>query len=58
MKGGNTDNVYTDNDDRMKFANALKTLHPDLVKVVWKFNRWHHQVDYRVFKKTNKLIKK
>lgn len=57
MSGGNTDNVYTDNDNRMKFAKALEELHPDVVKVTWKFNRWHHQVDYRPFKK-NLLIKK
>lgn len=57
MKGGNTDNVYTDEDNRMKFAKALEELHPDIVKVTWKFNRWHHQVDYRVFK-NNRLIKK
>jgi hypothetical protein len=57
MKGGNTDNVYTDDDNRLKFAKALEELHPDVVRVVWKFNRWHHQVNYRPFKK-NKLIKK
>ncbi len=57
MSGGNTDHVYTDGDDRLKFAQALQELHPDVVKVVWKFNRWHHQVDYKPFKK-NKLIKK
>lgn len=54
MKGGNTDNVYTDGDNRRKFAEALAQLHPDVVKVTWKFNRWHHQVDYRPFK-VNKL---
>jgi len=57
MRGGNTDNVYTDEDDRLKFAQSLEEQHPDVVKVVWKFNRWHHQVDYRPFKK-NKLVKK
>lgn len=57
MKGGNTDNVYTDNDHRRKFAESLQEQHPDVVKVVWKFNRWHHQVDYKPFKK-NKLIRK
>ena len=54
MKGGNTDNVYIDNDYRLKFAKSLEEQHPDIVKVVWKFNRWHHQVDYSGFKK-NKL---
>lgn len=57
MKGGNTDNVYTDGDDRLKFAKALEELHPEIVKVTWKFGRWHHQVNYKPFKK-NKLIKK
>ena len=54
MKGGNTDNVYTDEDNRLKFAKSLEEQHPDVVRVVWKFNRWHHQVDYRPFK-ANKL---
>lgn len=54
MKGGNTDHVYTDGDNRMKFAKALEELHPDVVKTVWKFNRWHHSVDYSTFKQ-NKL---
>lgn len=57
MKGGNTDNVYTDGDNRLKFAQSLQEQHPDIVKVVWKFNRWHHQVDYSSFK-NNKLILK
>jgi len=56
MKGGNTDNVYTDGDKRMKFTQSLVDQHPDVVKVAWKFNRWHHQVDYTPFKK-NKLVK-
>lgn len=57
MKGGNTDNVYTDEDNRMKFAKSSEEQHPDVVKVTWKFNRWHHQVNYKPFK-LNKLIKK
>jgi hypothetical protein len=57
MKGGNTDNVYIDGDNRRKFAESLKEQHPDVVEVTWKFNRWHHQVNYKPFKK-NKLIKK
>lgn len=58
MRGGNTDNVYTDEDNRMKFAKSLQELHPDVVNITWKFNRWHHQVNYKPFKKKNKLIKK
>lgn len=54
MKGGNTDTVYTDGDERLKFAQSLEEQHPDVVKVVRKFGRWHHLVDYTPFEK-NKL---
>lgn len=55
VKGGNTD-IYH-GDGRKKMAEAIAKKHPDVAKVVWKFGRWHHEVDYRRFKK-NKLIKK
>jgi hypothetical protein len=51
MKGGNTDNVYIDGDNRRKFAESLAKQHPDAARIVWKFNRWHHQVDYTPFRK-------
>lgn len=57
MNGGNTEDVYGQTDNRREFAESLKKQHPDCVEVVWKFNRWHHKVDYRRFK-TNKLIYK
>lgn len=57
MKGGNTCGVYSGTDNRREFAESLAKQHPDVAKVVWRFNRWHHHVDYRSFKK-NKLIKK
>ena len=53
MKGGNTDELYQD-DGRLKMALSLRNQHPDVVKVVWKWNRWQHQVNYRPFK-GNKL---
>ena len=57
MKGGNTDTIYNTNDNRLEFAKSLALLHPDVAKVTWKFNRWHHHVNYKPFKK-NKLLKK
>tara|TARA_R110000803_G_scaffold95058_1_gene162805 strand:- start:11 stop:841 length:831 start_codon:yes stop_codon:yes gene_type:complete len=57
MKGGNTGEVYGDTDNRREFAESLEKQHPDVVKVTWKFGRWHHQVNYKPFKK-NKLTKK
>ena len=56
-KGGNTDELYKHTDNRREFAESLKKQHPDVVEVTWKFNRWHHQVNYKPFK-NNKLIKK
>ena len=42
---------------KMEFAKSLEEQHPDVVKVIWRFNRWHHSVNFNPFKK-NKLIKK
>ena len=57
MKGGNTDTIYNNGDNRMEFAKSLEEQHPDCVKVIWRFNRWHHSINFNPFKK-NKLIKK
>lgn len=56
MKGGNTDELYKD-DGRLLMAQSLQAQHPDVTKVVWKWNRWQHVVDYTRFK-ANKLIKR
>lgn len=50
MKGGNTDSVYAKTQNRKEFAESLVKQHPDVAKVVFKFGRWHHHVDYRRFK--------
>ena len=55
--GGNTDTIYNTGDERLAFAQSLADQHPDVVRVTRKFNRWHHQVNYKPFKK-NKLIRK
>jgi hypothetical protein len=57
MKGGNTDNVYNGGDHRLAFAQSLADQHPDCVKVTWKFNRWHHEVDYSKFKGNKPILK-
>jgi hypothetical protein len=56
MSGGNTKEFYDTEGTKAK-SQMLEDMHPDVAKVVWKFNRWHHQVDYRPFRK-NKLIKR
>jgi hypothetical protein len=57
MGGGNTDTIYNTGDKRREFAESLVSQHPDVAKVVWKFDRWHHQVDYSSFAR-NKLVKR
>ena len=54
MKGGNTDTIYNTGDKRKEFAESLARQHPDVARVVWKFDRWQHQVNYSPFKR-NKL---
>lgn len=56
-KGGNTDTIYNTNDERLEFTKSLVRQHPNIVKVVRKYNRWHHCVNYKPFK-NNLLIKK
>lgn len=55
-KGGNTP-IYTTGDLRSNFVDSLIEQHPDVVKKVWRFERWHHEVNYKPFEK-NRLIKK
>jgi hypothetical protein len=45
MRGGNTDELYK-GDGRLRMAQSLQQQHPDCVKVVWKWGRWQHSIDY------------
>lgn len=56
MSGGNTKEFYADEGTLPK-SQMLADLHPDVATVVWKFNRWHHHVDYRRFKHNKLKIK-
>lgn len=55
MRGGNSADFY-DEEGTLPKSQMLADLHPDVAKVVFKFNRWHHHVDYSHFK-NNKLLK-
>jgi hypothetical protein len=55
VKGGMT--PYYQSDGRWKMAEELRRKHPDVTKVIWKWGRWQHHVDYRPFRK-NKLIRR
>ena len=56
MKGGNTDEFYA-KEGTLPKSEMLAKLHPDVAEVVWRFNRWHHHVDYTPFKR-NQLIRR
>lgn len=56
LRGGNSKEFY-DEEGTKKKSQMLADMHPDVAKVSWMWNRWHHKVDYRPFSR-NKLIKK
>ena len=56
VAGGMTD-YYKKTNKRLEFARELQVAHPDVTKVVWKYNRWHHSIDYRKFR-GNRPIRK
>ena len=56
ISGGNTDEFYSKEGTKPK-SQMLVDMHPDVTKLVWKFNRWHHQVDYSGFTQELKLKK-
>lgn len=47
-KGGNTDEFYA-KEGTLRKSQMLEDVHPDVAKVVTKFNRIHHEVDYKPF---------
>lgn len=56
VKGGNTDEFYT-KEGTLPKSQILKDMHPDVTRVVYKWGRWHHHVNYKPFKR-NKLKRK
>jgi hypothetical protein len=56
VKGGNTAEFYSGEGTMPKSRMQIK-MHPDVSRLVWRFKRWHHYVDYTPFK-GNRLIKK
>jgi len=53
MKGGNQTELYKNNDPKKNLLKAkmLEAVWPQYAKTVIRFNRHHHLVDWRVFKK-------
>jgi len=56
MSGGNSDDFYFKEGTYNK-SKMLVDMHPDITKMIEAYGRYHHKVDYSVFKH-NKLIRK
>ena len=54
LGGGNTAEFYA-SEGTYKKSKMLELAHPDVAKTVWRYGRWHHEVDYRPFQ-SNKPI--
>jgi hypothetical protein len=63
VKGGNTNEIYHAEEGKAGHTNPtgtadksqmLANMHPDVARVVWRYGRVHHYVDYRPFR-NNKL---
>ena len=54
VSGGNTSEFYAHEGTKKK-SQMQVDLHPDVSRMVWKFGRYHHHVDYSGYK-ANKLI--
>lgn len=57
MNGGNTEQFYSKEGTYLK-SKMLVDMHPDVAKLTKRFNRWHHYVNYRPFKKNKLILKK
>jgi len=73
VKGGNTAEFYHKEgvedkkerkdgeynpDGTINKSQMLVDMHPDVARVVWRYGRWHHYVDYSQFKKNELRYKK
>ena len=62
IKGGNTAEFYHAEgkivkgekyarDGTLAKSQMIVDMHPDLARLVWRFGRWHHYVDYSIFRR-------
>jgi len=57
VKGGNTEELYDNGNKTKEKSQMLVDTWPDMASLVMRYGRWHHRVDFDVFRK-NRLIKK
>jgi hypothetical protein len=56
VKGGNTAEFYAKEGTKPK-SEMLKRMHPDVTRLVMRFGRAHHHVDYRPFRKNRLMLR-
>lgn len=56
VPGGNTEAFYREEGTLPK-SRMLVEMHPDVARLAWRFNRWHHYVDYHRFA-SNRLVRR
>jgi hypothetical protein len=49
VRGGNSEAFY-DKEGTAPKSDMLERMHPDVAKKVWKYGRWHHEVNYRPYR--------
>jgi hypothetical protein len=73
IKGGNTEEFYhkegtldktkwkdgrLNSEGTINKSQMLVDMHPDVARMVWRYGRWHHYVNYEPFKKNQLRLKK
>jgi hypothetical protein len=56
INGGNTEEFYASEGTKNK-SKMLEDMHPDICKMTWKFNRWHHHCNYKIFTNNKPIFK-
>ena len=56
VKGGNTEEFYA-GEGTLNKSQMLVDMHPDVTELIWRYNRWHHEVNYKPFKKNELILK-
>ena len=57
MKGGNTDEFYDAEGTKAK-SELLKRVYPQFAQLKWKFQRHHHDVDYKAAATSRRLVRR
>jgi hypothetical protein len=56
QKGGNTDSIYTEKDGVLLKAQSIVEQHKDVAKIISRFGRPHHYVNYSAFKNLKPIL--